>query len=132
MRVISLVEKGWGGARRLSIQLAGRGVTVSHYVRGCLSRELLGVVTPYAGMTIRGFDPRWYKTIVWFILLSTQGQREALMVLVDNERTFSWVKRFFPRLQDALVLVHELPDGSPQVIRSGTGVDPAALRPDVS
>ena len=68
MQAISLVEKGWAGARRLSIPLAQRGVRVRHLVKGRLRAEVLKVIAPHPGMTIRGVPRRLYRLAAWFTL----------------------------------------------------------------
>ena len=128
---LSLVEKGWAGARRLSIVLVRRGVRVYHLVRGELRPEVLEVLTPYEGMQIRGVSRRWYSVITWVTLLRAQVRGELMLVLVDNEKAFGWVSRMCPSLRDRLVLVQEADDGSPRIGRCGAGVDAALLAPIV-
>ncbi len=112
MQAISLVEKGWAGARGLSIALSRQGVCVRHLVRGRVPLEVLQVLTPYEGITIQGFSTRWYRWVVWGILLWNQRRARTRLVMVDNSKAMEWVRHWFPRLKDHLVQVEETPQGS--------------------
>ena len=129
MRVLSLVEKGWAGARQLSIHLARAEGEVEHLVRGRISRDVLAVMTPHPGMRIRGIPRQWYKVIVWIRLFVAQRLRQPSLILIDNERTAQWIDRWFPSLRKSVVLVLEAPDGSPQVFRQGQVIEVGALLP---
>ncbi len=125
--VISLVEKGWAGARQISLELAREGIVVCHLVKGRLPRELLRVLSSHAELHLKGAPPRLFKTIAWSVLAGSQFNGAARLVLVDNERTLHWVGRWFPRLRNRLVLVREQPDGSPVMFRSEERVELGAL-----
>ncbi|MBI4342355.1 MAG: hypothetical protein HY599_03190 [Candidatus Omnitrophica bacterium] len=130
MQAISLVEKGWAGARQLSIQLARRGVRVRHLVKGALSREVLEVLTPHEGMTIHGVPRRAYRPVAWLALQRGRWRGDLALVLVDNERAFQWVSRVVPSLGGRLVLIQEADDGSPRIAQAGAAVDPALMALD--
>ena len=124
---ISLVEKGWGGARRLSIRLSRQGVPVRHLIRGRLPSEVLAVIQPYDGVTLRGIPRAWFKVVAW-VELCRAGRRGAVaMVMVDNQRTAQWMARWVPWLRDRVVVIEEQPDGSPRIVRHGAGVEPGLL-----
>lgn len=114
--IVSLVEKGWAGARRLSITMVQEGHQVHHLVRGRIPRNLLEVITPYPGITIRGYPAKWYRVAVWMILARAILTPRRTVVLVDNDRAESWVKRQFPRLH-SVILVRETPEGQPIVVK---------------
>ena len=122
-RAISLVEKGWAGARRYSIELVGQGMLVEHVVRGQLSAAVLEIITPYPGMRIVSYSRRWYRVMTWWWLASSVYRRRRTMVIVDNPRAAQWVGAWFPMLRRHVVLIQEQPDGSPIVI-------PHAMEPD--
>ena len=113
---VSMVEKGWGGARRVSIELTRQGMTVHHLVRGRLPKDLIAAITPYAGMRITGVSTRWFRPIVWALLVWRRLTGRAPLVLVDNERAAAWVKGW--RLSSTPLLVLEREDGQP-VLRVG-------------
>ncbi len=125
--VLSLVEKGWAGARQVSIRFTESGAQVEHLVRGWISREVLEVITPYRGVRVRGIPKQWYKVIAWVRLFLDQGSRHLTLILVDNERTVQWIGRWFPALRQKVVLVLEAPDGSPQIFWRGRAVEVSAL-----
>ncbi len=107
MVAISLVEKGWAGARRLSIELSRKGVGVRHLVRGAIAPEFMGIITPYPGISIHGIPVRWYRIAAWWALLWWQFRPNLHAVIVDNARTSDWVAKTFPRVADKLVQVKE-------------------------
>lgn len=125
--LISLVEKGWSAARRLSIAHVRHNGTVLHLVRGRLKKDVRAVLTPYPSMRLRGFMPRTYRFSVWAVLgwAGLTGCRP--IVLVDNERAARWVGRCFPYLRQRLVLVEELPDGAPRIAWRGQEVPAGVL-----
>ena len=125
--VLSLVEKGWAGARQVSIRFTESGVGVDHLVRGWISREVCEVITPYRGMWIQGIPKQWYKMLAWVRLLFAQRSSQLTLILVDNERTVQWIGRWFPALRQKVVLVLEAPDGSPQIFWRGRAVEVSAL-----
>lgn len=124
--VVSMVEKGWGAARRISIELTKQGIGVHHFVRGHLPRELIAVLTPYAGMRITGLPVRWYRPALWALLLWRKLTGRRTLVLVDNERAAGWITGW--RLSRTPVVVLERDDGRPIVRLAGQDADPAALR----
>ncbi len=108
MVAISLVEKGWAGARRLSIGLSHKGVAVRHLVKGRIAPGFLGIITPYPEISIRGIPVQWYRLATWWTLLIWQFRQGNLhAVIVDNARTSDWVKKTFPRLSNKLIQVKE-------------------------
>ena len=124
--VVSMVEKGWGGARRVSIELTKQGITVHHFVRGRLPDDLIAALTPYAGMRITGWPVRWFRPGMWALLLWRKVAGKPPVVLVDNERAETWVKRW--RFSRAPVLVLEGQDGRPLLRVGGHSMDLTAVR----
>lgn len=117
--VLSLVEKGWAGARRLSIDIVQRGGVVRHVVRGRLDADLRSVLTPYPRMTIRGVALRWYWPAAWLELAVALAGGGPRLILVDNEKAAAWVGGWFPMLRERIVVVQEGPDGAPVIARRG-------------
>ena len=107
MIALSLVEKGWAGARRFSIQLSDKGVAVRHLVKGTIAPEFLAVITPYRGVSIHGISARGYRIVTWAALLLYQFHPGLQAVIVDNTRTSDWVAKTFPRLAGRLIQVAE-------------------------
>jgi hypothetical protein len=123
--VVSMVEKGWGGARRVSIELAEQGIAVHHYVKGRLPGDLVRVLTLPRGVRISGLPVRWYRPAVWALLAGRALLGRRTVVLVDNERAMGWVSRW--RFSRAPVLVLEREDGGPLVRVAGRDADAAAV-----
>ena len=127
MEVISLVEKGWQGVRRVAFQLQQAGITTHHLVRGRLPRDLLEVLTSCKGMVLTGITPTWYRWAVWWVLIRSQWRRQVMVVLVDNERTARWVERWFPTLEAHVFLVQETAEGFPLLFQQNVRVEVGAL-----
>ena len=107
VKALSLVEKGWAGARRLSLDLAGKGTPVTHLVRGSLPRATLEVLTPREGVALVGVPPPLYRPVAWLCLWAGQLTGSVGMVITDNAKTEGWVKGAFPRLKEKVVVVQE-------------------------
>ena len=107
MIALSLVEKGWAGTRRFSIQLSDKGVAVRHLVKGTIAPEFLAIITPYPGVSIQGIPARGYRIVTWAALLLYQFHPGLQAVIVDNSRTSEWITKTFPRLAGRLIHVQE-------------------------
>jgi hypothetical protein len=123
---VSMVEKGWGAARRISIELTKQGIGVHHFIKGRMPRDLVAVLTPYPGMRITGLPVRWYRPALWALLLWRKLTGRRTVVLVDNERAAGWVAWW--RFSRTPVLVLERDDGRPIVRLAGQEADLAAVR----
>jgi len=106
-KAISLVEKGWAGARWLSIDLARQGTPVTHLVKGALPRATREVLTPRPGVSIVGVPQRLYRAAAWLHLWAGQATGSVGMVITDNAKSAEWVKGAFPGLKEKVRLVAE-------------------------
>ncbi len=122
-RVLSLVEKGWAGARQLSIRFSREGLQVRHLVRGRLAADVRACLTPYAGITIWGIPRRVYRVVVWLQLFAAPLRGPVRAILIDNERSARWINRWFPHLQEYVILIQERGDGSPVIKWRGAKVN---------
>ena len=113
MQVISLVEKGWSGARRAAVQLTHVGGNVHHVVRGRLPPGLDEIFISLEGVTVTGISPRWYRAAVWLTLLQALWRHHATVVLVDNERAGTWVRQWFPSLRSRTLLLRDTEEAGP-------------------
>lgn len=107
MRALSLVEKGWAGARLLSIDLARKGTPVVHLVRGKLPRSTLEALTPCKGVEIASVSPQMYRVAAWLRLWAGQSMGSVGLVITDNAKTAEWVKSSFPGLKEKVRIVAE-------------------------
>lgn len=126
-RAISLVEKGWAGARQLTIAWARQGIRVRHLIAGRVPADLRAIITPHAGMVIAGVPRRWYRWAAWWILLTALCRGAPAAVLVDNEHAARWVSTCFPGLRGRLLVIEERPDGAPRIVRRGDRVNERLL-----
>ncbi len=122
MRAVSLVEKGWAGARCLSVELSERGTRVRHLVRGTIPKEILSVITPHPGIQIQGIPVRLYRPAVWAALLLEQLLGRLRLVIVDNPKTAEWVARTFPGFKKKILLVGETATGQLQILSKGAAI----------
>jgi len=123
MEIVSLVEKGWAGARQITMSAVQAGHDVQHFVRGRLSHVLLEALTPYPRMRIRGYSPSWYRVAVWGALVRRTLTLSAPIVLVDNERAMRWVAQWFPWWRSRVIMVREPPDGPLLLTIAGQPID---------
>ena len=86
--VLSVVERGWRGARGCSLELAAQGIPVRHAIKGTLSREILAMIAPREGIRVTA-APRWrFRLQVWSILIGETLTRRLRWVMIDHERTW--------------------------------------------
>ncbi|HEX9780136.1 MAG TPA: hypothetical protein VGB20_02880 [bacterium] len=85
--VLSLVERGWGPARKCSLDLEDAGVEIIHVVKGRLGRGVRSLIAPKPHVRIWDVPRGWFWPAVWSLLgvLSASGRLAG--VLVDNERS---------------------------------------------
>ncbi len=126
MSILSLVEKGWAGARQLTIPVCQQGTAVRHVIRGVVSQEVIQVLTPYPGMQICGIPRLWYRVTVWAMLV-WGSCRPMTAVLVDNPKTADWVARWFPWVGSRLYTVEESSDGGVRLWHCDQPIEPQAF-----
>jgi len=91
-----LVERGWQAARDYSLKADSGGVRVLHIVKGRVARPVRRLMASSASLHLLSvarvaFWPVAWSLSVWLFLC---GKLQA--VLVDNERSFHRVRRWFP------------------------------------
>ncbi len=119
---LSLVEKGWAAARWLSLEMAGKGIPVCHLVKGAIPRPTREVLSPGAGVTLRGVPQRFFRGAAWAQLWLGQTTGRIGMVITDNAKTAGWVRKRFPRLREKVLLLGETGNGRPQILEKGAEV----------
>ncbi len=108
---LSLVERGWRGARQCSLALNAHRVSVTHLVKGRLSREVRELIAPYPFIRVRAV-PRWvFPAWAQGMLIEAAMRRRLRWVLIDNPRTLVRLKRRCRQAEVVAVLVNELDDG---------------------
>ena len=85
--VLSLVEHGWAGARQCSLALGGRGVAVTHLIKGRVSREVLAMIAPAPRVRVRSVPRLWFRPRWWLMAAGMALRGRLGWCLVDHERT---------------------------------------------
>ncbi len=111
IEALSLVERGWRGARQCSLALNAHRVAVTHLVKGRLSREVRELIAPYPFIRVRAV-PRWVFP-VWArgMLIGALMRRRLRWVLIDNPRTLLRLKRRCRKAGVAAGLGNEVDEG---------------------
>ena len=85
--VLSVVERGWRGARECSLVLRTRGISVTHLVKGSLSADVRAMITPYPLIRVIDVPRTVFRARLWGLLAWRTMTKQVRWVLVDNERT---------------------------------------------
>jgi len=95
--VVSLVERGWWGARRCSLVLAERGTPVTHLIRGWVDRSTLALIRPVPLVRLRRIPRQLFVLAAPLLLAWHRVAHRARWVLIDHERTLHrlspWCRR---------------------------------------
>ena len=110
-RVLSLVERGWRGARECSLALGGNGVAVTHLIKGSLPPPVRAMIRPAARISIIDVPRRVFRVWLWAMVLRHTLTRGAHWVLLDNERTLREVGWWCRRFRLIPVFVRETAEG---------------------
>jgi len=108
--VLSLVERGWRGARECSLVLAGRGMGVLHLIKGSLEPEVLAMIQARPGIRLTGIPRPLFRLVLWLVLVGQTLAGRLRWVLVDNERTLRAVAPWCALCRLTPVLIE--PDGN--------------------
>ena len=109
--VLSVVERGWRGARDCSLTLNEMAIPVTHLIKGYLSRELRAMVQPYPHIQIVSVPRPLFRIGLWWVLVGRTLTGRLRVVLIDHERTLreaSWWCRLWGVTP---VTIHETDDG---------------------
>lgn len=104
--VLSLVERGWQGARECSLELSRQGIRVEHLVKGRLKGARCLIVLPRA-MTLIDVPRQFFPAALWARLLWQFFARRVKWVICDNERTLNRITRWCSWIGATPVLVRE-------------------------
>lgn len=85
-QIVSVVDRGWRGARECSIQLAGQAVEITHVIRGRLDPEIRALIQPYPHERLIDAPRRWHVVWVWGLVLWASRAGRLRWILVDHER----------------------------------------------
>lgn len=104
---LSLVERGWRGARESARQLVRRGDRVRHVIRGTLSRDVRALIEDSPRERVVDAPPWRFRLQAWAQLVGATARGRLRWVLVDNERTQRQVRWWCRAFRIRLVRVQE-------------------------
>ena len=108
---LSLVERGWRGARQCSLALYAQRMAVTHLVKGCLSREIRGMIASHPFIRVRAV-PRWiFPALAYGMLIGATVRGRLRWVLIDHPRTLARLEWWCRQTGVVAVLVNELDEG---------------------
>ena len=108
--VLSLVERGWKGARECSLQLANLGIRVDHLIKGRLG-AVRGLIAPNQSIRLIDIERQLYPLALGWWLFFGALTRRIRWVLCDNERTLKRVEPWSRRLGLEALLIREEESG---------------------
>jgi hypothetical protein len=88
---LSVVERGWRGARECSITLSARAVPVTHLIKGSLKADLRAMIRPYPGVRLVSVPRIAFRAWLWALLVWGTMWGRLRWVLIDHERTLKEV-----------------------------------------
>ena len=109
--VLSVVERGWRGARECSLTLDAMAIPVTHLIKGYLTAELRAMIHPYPLIRIVSVPRPLFRVGLWWALARQTLTRRLRWVLVDHERTLREISWWCRLWGVALVTIHERDDG---------------------
>lgn len=87
MRVLSVVERGWHGARQCSLALDAVAIPVTHLIKGYLTPELRAMIRPYPHIRVVSVPRVLFRLWLWGIVLWQTLTGRLRWILIDHERT---------------------------------------------
>jgi len=109
--VLSVVERGWRGARECSLVLSTVGVPVTHLIKGFLNAELREMIRPYPGIRMISVPRPLFRLWLWWTLCWQTTTGRLRWVLLDHERTLREISWWCRRFGLTSVAVHETHQG---------------------
>ena len=96
--VLSLVERGWQGARQCSLALDAKAIPVIHVIKGSLDAGVRAMIQPYPHIRLLAV-PRWsFRVWVWTLMVWGTLRGRLGWILLDHERSLRelswWCRRF--------------------------------------
>lgn len=126
IEALSIVERGWRGARECSLWLNERAIPVLHLIKGSLSAQVQAMIQPYPHIHLCSVPRLIFRVWMWGAICRETLAGRLRWVLIDHERTFrelAWWCRIF---RVTLVLIRET-DAGHRLEVAGTPREPAAV-----
>ena len=107
-RYILVSEKGWHGMRRLSLDLADKGLSSTVLIRGMADMAVRDMITKRREINNVFIPGKIFAFFLFMYILSalTLSRRNKVVVFLSKDKTFERFrsfKRIFPRLEPAMV-----------------------------
>ena len=93
-RVISVVERGWRGARECAAVLNQAGVPVTHLIKGWISRDVQEMIGSTPKQRVVAWPRPAFYVGLWLWLAPRVLFGRVRWVLVDHERTSRGLARW--------------------------------------
>ena len=87
--VLSLVERGWRGARECSLVLSRRAIPVTHLIKGAVSPEVLAMIEPHPALSMLSVRRGLFRLTAWGLLVAKTLTGRLQWLLIDQERTLT-------------------------------------------
>lgn len=110
--VLSVVERGWRGARECSLTLNAMAIPVTHLIKGSLSREVRAMIRPYPHIHLVSVPRALFRLWLWWTVGWRTLAGRLRWVLVDQERTLRELTWWCRLWHVTTVLIHEADHGS--------------------
>ena len=110
-RLLIASEAGWGGARRLAIELAEKDIRVDILIKSRVSKEVLDIITPRKALKIKPIPRQFFRLRLFLeiimrrhkvivatkkkttIQISKTGMKTVLLLENNNEFTLTLGRR---------------------------------------
>ena len=90
--VLSLVERGWAGARQCSMDLSGRGISVHHLIKGHLGRGVRAMIAPVPHVRLTSVPRPLFRFVLWWAVVTETLTGRLRWLIVDHERALGEVQ----------------------------------------
>ncbi len=124
--MLSLVERGWRGARTCSLELAAQGIGTTHLIKGSVGGDVRALIQPRDGVRIVDVPRGLFRPAVWAYLAGAAVTRRMRWVLADSERTLREVAPWCRVTRAVPLLIRDAPQGY-EVVHDGQVVRPSAV-----
>lgn len=118
-----MVEVGWRGMRELSLFLRERGFSIWTLIKGCVSREIMDVITRYPEINLIWIRRKLFRLLALWVILKGKFFGDLRCVVVSKERTRRWVGWVGRLLKFETLLLLEEDEGYRLIASDGVKVD---------
>ena len=109
--VLSVVERGWRGARECSLTLNAMAVPVTHLIKGRLSRDVRAMIRPYPHIHLLSVPRTVFRVWLWWTVVRRTVLGRVRWVFLDQERTLQELAWWCRLRRVTPVLIRDTDDG---------------------